>query len=787
MAGRYIRPVNGRGGVKKTTKKKKAQVRQAWDSSIQDLNVHRATPEELAHRHEIHQSRNQRLAQWELQEKLLQRKYRKQNGGTPDPLEERRVALMMEILSDQYQMKDVLERSDRAMAVVKDLFGDAPRRHTGFPNVTMAPSCDLETSRGPILQKKDPPTRLSVLSESVMDSQALNDVEDSQCEESDGEVDVSISFQPGLNTDRMYRLLNQEKLPLAADAENPFVTPRSTNAPIDGQRALNATTAVKKVKTRLTEEEREEPEDTKCVIGRVLNPNPPNHRLPTKGRKKRSSHTPSSRRTEPSLSAASAGEISACNQSSLEVLNQMIQEVEQELEDYERQTGREVGAAPKAQGLTGFTLSLVSSIRRLVFYLKEGDRQLRQEALERQRLQEELHEQRLLIDALTAEILSMKSCSLSPLSQQSENDQTLSPPVETSESLPASMPEQRNHSTSLLPTQVRSAMAEPGFHKIEEKPVSRAPPCDRSSEHTLNDVHPLLGFHPAVLLSPPRQRSREEFQEEIAVQRMRLGSSCNSSSPCAEDTDTPDRCHSSADTSSTDQRMRIPLDQSDTRYSASVSSHQSYHASPRGSMDSKSSMVRECGTGDSEAIAVAGNDDLTARLAELALQNNALKDQLKQFSCKTMLNPCPARSGDSETTHQPCPEVKTPMSLEQRIAELNRQSAEARDKLLSLIEQQKQSGGVSPAISPITPQSQDSGSRGRIDAVIPMPRLIDSSIEETPSPDSRSSGRRSSASCRSRSSVSSSYKGSRASGDVSWMKVGRQKEEGWFALTTHVS
>lgn len=35
------------------------------------------------------------------------------------------------MFSDQLLLQDVLARSDRAMAVVKDLFGDAPRRQTG--------------------------------------------------------------------------------------------------------------------------------------------------------------------------------------------------------------------------------------------------------------------------------------------------------------------------------------------------------------------------------------------------------------------------------------------------------------------------------------------------------------------------------------------------------------------------------------------------------------------------------------------------------------------------------
>jgi len=43
----------------------------------------------------------------------------------------------------------------------------------GFPNVTMAPNCDLESSQGPIVQKCDLPAQLSVLSESAMDSQVM--------------------------------------------------------------------------------------------------------------------------------------------------------------------------------------------------------------------------------------------------------------------------------------------------------------------------------------------------------------------------------------------------------------------------------------------------------------------------------------------------------------------------------------------------------------------------------------------------------------------------------------
>ncbi|XP_040195096.1 spindle and centriole-associated protein 1 isoform X2 [Rana temporaria] len=744
----------GRPGVKKTTNRKRTQVRQAWDSSVQDLNVHRATPEELAHRHEIHKSKNQRLAQWEFQKRSLKKKWRKQNGGAADPLEERRLALMMEILSDQYRMKDVLERSDRAISVVKDLFGDAPRRHTGFPNVTTAPSCDLETSCGPIVQKKDPPTRLSILSESVMDSQALNDVDESGSEEDDDDddEDVSITFQPGLTTDRAYQIMNEERFHPASrhpstgkeeDADNQFVTPKSSGHPTNGQIALNATTAVRKVKTRLTEEEQAEPEDPKCVIGRILNPNPPNHhRVAAKGKKKRSSRPPTHRRAE-SVSAASACEMSSCSQSSLDVLSQMMQEVELDLEDYEKQTGREVDTLPKAQGLTGFTMSLVGSIRRLVCSLKEGDRRLHQEILQRQRLQEEFAEQRLLIDALTAEILSMKeNFSMSLLSQQVMSDSSPSP-LQTHRA-PPPKPERRRTSAGSLSGQSLSMVTELDLQDVEKEKNSPAPPRGKPVEHSV-DVGSLLGFQPAILLSPPQQRTRKEYEEQLSLQNAALRSSTGTviERPLSKDIAET----RSTDSSTAERRTGMPQDPGRKgQSSASVSSSQSSHPSPRDLQDDEYHREQQSVTDDTSLC----NDSIAARMAEMTFQNNVLKARLKEFGCNVALSPGlvkPADSGattqSSAETKQGVPLVQTPKTLEQRITELNRQSAEARNKLLSLIEQQKQSAVISPAISPITPQNEDSGKRERIEGVIPMPRFTDFSIEETPSPDSRSSsGRR---------------------------------------------
>ena len=72
------------------------------------------------------------------------------------------------------------------------------------------------------------------------------------------------------------------------------------------------------------------------------------------------------------LSASTAStDLPSSSNPSLDVLKHMIHEVEHEIEEYERWTGREVQGLQNSQGLTGFTLSLVSSLCRLVRYLKE--------------------------------------------------------------------------------------------------------------------------------------------------------------------------------------------------------------------------------------------------------------------------------------------------------------------------------------------------------------------------------------------------------------------------------
>ncbi|EOA99625.1 Coiled-coil domain-containing protein 52 [Anas platyrhynchos] len=66
-------------------------------STVHDLTVHRATPEDILRRHEIHKSKNKALVHLELQEKALKRKCKKQKQLDPDSLEKRKLALMREL------------------------------------------------------------------------------------------------------------------------------------------------------------------------------------------------------------------------------------------------------------------------------------------------------------------------------------------------------------------------------------------------------------------------------------------------------------------------------------------------------------------------------------------------------------------------------------------------------------------------------------------------------------------------------------------------------------------
>ncbi|NXA41963.1 SPICE protein, partial [Eudromia elegans] len=740
-------------------------------NTVHDLTVHRATPEDLLRRHELHKSKNKTLVHLDLQEKAAKRKWGKQKQVAPSSLEKRKLTLMREILSDQYQLQDVLERSDQVVAVVKDLFGDTPRRRTGFPNITMAPNCGLDSSEGLIVQKCDPPTQLSILSESAMDSQAVNEVEEetsSMCQSSDEQHD-SLHFKSSTDSDRLLRLLREENSPgnsqlwsekevrkntLSQEASVPL-TP-TTTSPLLEHSALNDTSEVKRINSRLLNKEGEEAVNPTYTVKQVLNPDSRKQKqISAKVKRKRTTQNSSRQRMDDSHANSFPLDPPKGNKSSLDVLNCMIGKIEHELEEYERCTGREVQKTWRNKGLTGFTLSLVNALCRLIHYLKESQMKLRERELMRQQHEEVLNEHRELIDALTAEILLVREENViiqNKLQQYmiSTDEQLTSlkqafkgfPLAESkrgqspnhfgiANSGPANIQEKCTLSYDEPRTDAGNRENMLKFPH-EEVPVKFPQNLSTSGGVGAGRSLPTHIFQPAVLLSPPRQKSSQELSPLQNVFKIISQSTENTERESCKERTSP----SSLITQSTSKEKYLFC--------------QSQPVSPEDKhLESSQEKVSLSSPGDSVKNSAvekfSQSSDLLGQIAKLTQQNSLIKAQLSNF------RGCSEERGDGQ--HQPGPiqninpgldtskeqtQPAIPKSLEERIAELNRQSAEARDKLLQLIDQQKLDVAyvVSPTASPIPPPSLNytETTRRTIEVSIPGTFTTDSSKEDTPSP-----------------------------------------------------
>ncbi|XP_076974473.1 spindle and centriole-associated protein 1 isoform X2 [Tamandua tetradactyla] len=801
---RYVARGGGRKPLK--VKKKKSSVKQEWDNTVNDLTVHRATPEDLVRRHEIHKSKNRALAHWELQEKALKKKWRKQKPEASN-LEKKRLAIMKEILSDQYQMQDVLERSDHLMATAKGLFADFPRRRTGFPNVTVAP----DSSEGPIVANEDPVTR-AILCESVVDPQALNEVEDgeeetvdSQSEESENELDSS---KCQLTTDKFLQQLKEENSELINRLWTDIHQKIATQSQI-------ATPSGTPSCTTPSEEQRVKRKPDLCA--------------PSKQKK-----------TMLSTSTTSADLPS--NNSSLDVLKHMIHEVEHEMGEYERWTGREVTGLQNSQGLTGFTLSLVSSLCRLVRYLKESELQLRKEVEMRQQLEQVLGDHRELIDALTAEIILLREENttiqarlqqymvttdeqLISLTHAIKNCPVINNKREESQASERGVTSRRimdNPEGPVVNANVSMPLMFRGEEVVEfpqeELPVKLSQVPTPPDSVNLANNFPAHIFEPAVLLTPPRQKSNSEFSPLQDVLRRTVHTRPAPRIPPTveiiekeqnwEKKTSPtgtDSQNSSEESRLFTQRWRVSHmgeDLENSSQDALVNLSQPLCNSLPSTQQSRNPTLSEeppvLGDGQQLDETLIQRKDILARIAELTLQNSAIKAHLndiigtggEQGDGPQELNKQESTSNISATFPAAQPLVLS--SMEERIAELNRQSVEARGKLLQLIEQQKlaclnpSSLPVSPAQSPLRAWTE--GGKRTIEVSIPGAEAPESSKCSTVSPTGRINTRRSSGAASNSCSPLNTTSGSGQFASLNQRaKIEKQNEEGWFALSTHVS
>ncbi|XP_058151822.1 spindle and centriole-associated protein 1 isoform X2 [Dasypus novemcinctus] len=854
---RYVPRGGGRKALK--AKKKKSSVKQEWDNTVNDLTVHRATPEDLVRRHEIHKSKNRALVHWELQEKALKKKWRKQKPEASN-LEKKRLAIMKEILSDQYQMQDVLERSDHLMAAAKGLLVDFPRRRTGFPNVTVAP----DSSQGPIVTNQDPVTQ-SILSESAVDPQALNEVDDeggeeetfnSQSEESENELDSSPNSQSISNTDKFLHQLKEEnsevinklwtdiqqKIATQSKIIAPPRTPSCTTPSGEQRAALNATNAVKGIHVRLQPEKSNETLDSSYVVGQVLNSRKQKQLL-NKVKRKPDLYAPSKlKKTMLSTSTTSADLPS--NNSSLDVLKHMIHEVEHEMEEYERWTGREVKGLQSSQGLTGFTLSLVSSLCRLVRYLKESELQLRKEVETRQQLEQVLGDHRELIDALTAEIILLREENTTIQARLQQymvtTDEQLISLTHAIKNCPVINNKREESQASERGTTSRRILDNPEGPVVnpnvsvplmfrgeevvefpqEELPVKLSQVSTAPDSVTVANNFPGRIFEPAVLLTPPRQKSNSEFSPLQDVLRRTVQTRPAPRIPPTVEiiekeqnwekktlpTDT-DIQNSNEESRLFTQRWRVSHmgeDLETNNQGTFVNLSQPLCNSLSNTQQSRNPVFSEEPPvlGDGQQLrtneGLIQRKDIMARIAELTLQNSAIKAHLNDIiGSGGEQGDGPRELNKQESTSNvaagfPAAQPLVPSSMEERIAELNRQSMEARGKLQQLIEQQKlaclnpSSLPVSPAQSPLRAWTE--GGKRTIEVSIPGAEAPESSKCSTVSPTGRINTRRSSGATSNSNSPLNTTSGSRLFIPLNQRaKIEKQNEEGWFALSTHVS
>ncbi|XP_067888066.1 spindle and centriole-associated protein 1 [Heterodontus francisci] len=854
---RWNRSGCSQGAGKSRRKKTAPAPRREWDNTISDLSVHRPSPEELARRYQNRVSRNRAEAEWELRHRAAGHRRGKAAGKEP--------LVMTELLLDQRQLRDVLARSDRALALVRDLFGDAPRRQAGFPNVTAAPGCEKAPSAGLVAPRCEQPTQLSLLSESVMDSQALNETGDTTSDrqlsdESVEEADapVSMDYQSNIDSNGRFPDRKQQKTPqpigsIASSQSLGLKTPETPCTPScasGNHTGLNATAAIQRVKSRVqsgtesnTELDGSSQFETARGIQQVLHPSSGNSK---KGISKDNNCSVSTKNMGDSRQED--------KQLSLEVLQEMIENIDQEMVEYERQTGRKVtGWSPqRGHSLTGFTFSLVSLISRLAHYLKENEIRQQQEKENQQQLLEKSKEQRALIDALTAEFLTMQN---EIISVQTNLHQYM---IKTDEELfllkqmlHGSIEAERSKpkpSQSIDAHEVKETAAEGGtlhscvYSVRQDKvnaPILRAVPnTGEKLFDSLEKIQPLANqykaklleiagrgqslpeqlFGPAVLLSPPRQRNSQVptgsqttinlFQEKSLSNNVYLKSNDAHSSQIHKEvpvspgvlkegkdfteylgTQNQNQLQEYQDLTQQSKFWDANKVQKNLSLTFPVTNLPQMHEMQQpGTINNTTTCILRTKENNME---VKRGQDLSldkwlkheamlSQITELQLQNSALKAHLSQFKMGKLSNSAPQIEKTIPSTCE---------SLQQRITELNHQSAEARSKLLKLIEQQRQVSGdsASPPISPIPPEGiwTETGNK-TLDVLIPLPNGLDSSTGTTPSPVSRTNRNRSTDNASTTSSSLHLDNGDENRAPVPQrMKPERLKEEGWFALSTH--
>ncbi|XP_060081731.1 spindle and centriole-associated protein 1-like [Ylistrum balloti] len=365
-------------------KKKPIRRKPVWDDTVNDLTALKATPEEIEYRKASHQSKHALAARLQKQKDL-----QKKTDLSISNAEARQLAIMREVLYDQHQFQSAIAKSDKMMSSVKDMFGDDPKRFTGFPHVTAAPDPDgVDRTASLVAEYPDIQTRMEALSQSLMDGSALNDFET----DSDDEAVAPdpITYQPQMNMERFERYLaHEEKNNTLSTISGQAQLSQLAQGPIQSTQIQDTASLHTSIGTGY-ETPKKNPNESVSILK-----TPKSAINDTKKIKK------TRKRVAPPKSPQH--NTSAFN---LTDLRKVLENLQDEIAEFEKQTGRQVPAERHRQEtFSGYTLSLVDSVTKLSRYLKENDLRLKAEMMVREQLMQDVSQLAALIDALTSDII----------------------------------------------------------------------------------------------------------------------------------------------------------------------------------------------------------------------------------------------------------------------------------------------------------------------------------------------------------------------------------------------
>ncbi|XP_074641391.1 spindle and centriole-associated protein 1-like [Tubulanus polymorphus] len=343
-------------------------------------------------RKEVHRSKNSEIVTLEKTRQLIARAMAAKSEEVAKSAEKKKVALLKEVLHDQEEFHDVISRSDKTIAMVKDLFGDNPRRYTGFPNVTIAPGQPvIEKPDGTIVAQDltllpEAPdfntSQLEKLSERIMDDEALNEIEpdDEGCEEDE---DVVVNYQPRFNLSRFQQFLEREQTNSIQQQNNDLSLQQ--NEPDNSMLTLHA------------ENEQTVPEkDTTITIETTTSKNHKQKKSKKDNKENKTKTKKTSVKEKPE------------SPQHMKDLRKVLGNLENEIYEYEKQIGHDDGKVDTQRTestFSGYTVALVDAVSRLTCLLRQRDAKLQAEGHMREQLTQDVQHLHGLVDALTAEVI----------------------------------------------------------------------------------------------------------------------------------------------------------------------------------------------------------------------------------------------------------------------------------------------------------------------------------------------------------------------------------------------